>query len=82
MLSAMIAQNTILQRMYPQTTSHYKYKLLMYTALIESNIQRVTGVSMRHNKPPSAKVLMEGWMVHYTNKSTIVRLIIILMILF
>ena len=27
---------------------------------------------MRHTKPPSATVLMEGWMVHYTNKSTLV----------
>jgi hypothetical protein len=35
-------------------------------------LQRVTGVSMRHTKPPSAKVIMEGWMVHYTNKSLIV----------
>jgi protein kinase D len=34
-------------------------------------LQRVTGVSMRHTKPPSAKVIMEGWMVHYTNKSLI-----------
>ncbi len=35
-------------------------------------LQRVTGVSMRHKKPPPASVIKEGWMVHYTNKSTLV----------
>ena len=35
-------------------------------------LQRVTGVSVRHMKPPPASVLKEGWMVHYTNKSTLV----------
>ena len=35
-------------------------------------LQRVTGVSMRHTKALPASVLKEGWMVHYTNKSTIV----------
>ena len=37
-------------------------------------LQRVTGVSVRHTKPPPASVLKEGWMVHYTNKSTLVRM--------
>ena len=36
-------------------------------------LQRVTGVSVRHTKPPPASVLKEGWMVHYTNKATLVR---------
>jgi hypothetical protein len=36
-------------------------------------LQRVTGVSVRHTKPPPASVMKEGWMVHYTNKSTLVR---------
>ncbi len=36
-------------------------------------LQRVTGVSMRNKKPPPASVLKEAWMVHYTNKSTLVR---------
>ena len=36
-------------------------------------LQRVTGVSMRHTKALPASVLKEGWMVHYTNKSTVVR---------
>ena len=36
-------------------------------------LQRVTGVSMRHKKPPPASVLKDGWMVHYTNKSTLVQ---------
>ena len=35
-------------------------------------LQRVTGVSVRHTKPPPASVVKEGWMVHYTNKSTLV----------
>ena len=35
-------------------------------------LQRVTGVSLRHTKAPPASVLKEGWMVHYTNKSTVV----------
>ena len=35
-------------------------------------LQRVTGVSLRHTKQPTAAVLKEGWMVHYTNKSTVV----------
>lgn len=34
-------------------------------------LQRVTGVSMRQTKPLPATVFTEGWMVHYTNKSTI-----------
>ena len=36
-------------------------------------LQRVTGVSVRHTKPPPASVMKEGWMVHYTNRSTLVR---------
>ncbi len=36
-------------------------------------LQRVTGVSMRNTKALPASVLKEGWMVHYTNKSTVVR---------
>lgn len=36
-------------------------------------LQRVTGVSVRHTKPLPASVIKEGWMVHYTNKSTLVR---------
>ena len=36
-------------------------------------LQRVTGVSMRHTKPPPVSVMKEGWMVHYTNKSSQVR---------
>ena len=35
-------------------------------------LQRVTGVSVRYNKAPPASVLKEGWMVHYTDKSTVV----------
>ena len=35
-------------------------------------LQRVTGVSVRHTKPPPASVIKEGWMVHYTNKSILV----------
>ena len=35
-------------------------------------LQRVTGFSMRHTKALPASVLKEGWMVHYTNKSTVV----------
>ena len=35
-------------------------------------LQRVTGVSLRHTKQPPASVMKEGWMVHYTNKSTVV----------
>lgn len=35
-------------------------------------LQRVTGVSLRHTKAPPASVLKEGWMVHYTNKCTVV----------
>lgn len=35
-------------------------------------LQRITGVSLRHTKAPPASVLKEGWMVHYTNKSTVV----------
>lgn len=35
-------------------------------------LQRVTGVSMRHTKALPASVMKEGWMVHYTNKSTLV----------
>ncbi len=35
-------------------------------------LQRVTGVSLRHTKQPTATVLKEGWMVHYTNKSAMV----------
>lgn len=34
-------------------------------------LQRVTGVSLRHTKQPPASVMKEGWMVHYTNKSTV-----------
>ena len=43
--------------------------------VVESAIklQRVTGFSMRHTKALPASVLKEGWMVHYTNKSTLVR---------
>lgn len=37
---------------------------------------------MRHTKPPSATVLMEGWMVHYTNKSNLVSLHLLLSINF
>ena len=37
---------------------------------------------MRHTKPPSATVLMEGWMVHYTNKSNLVSLQLLLSINF
>lgn len=36
-------------------------------------LQRVTGVSMRHTKALPASVVKEGWMVHYTNKSNLVR---------
>ena len=36
------------------------------------HLQRVTGVSVRHKKPPPSTVLMEGWMVHYTNKLALV----------
>ena len=36
-------------------------------------LQRVTGVSMRHTKALPASVIKEGWMVHYTNKSNLVR---------
>ncbi|KAL5463755.1 hypothetical protein EMCRGX_G032685 [Ephydatia muelleri] len=34
-------------------------------------LQRVTGVSMRNTKPVPASVMKEGWMVHYTDKSTL-----------
>ena len=35
-------------------------------------LQRVTGMSLRHTKQPAASVMKEGWMVHYTNNSTVV----------
>ena len=44
-------------------------------------LQRVTGVSMRHKKAPPASVLKEGWMVHYTNKSTVVCTVIVIDVL-
>lgn len=34
-------------------------------------LQRVTGVSMRNTKPVPASVIKEGWMIHYTDKSTL-----------
>ena len=37
-------------------------------------LQRVTGVSMRNTKPVPASVIKEGWMIHYTDKSTLVSL--------
>ena len=35
-------------------------------------LQRVTGMSLRHTKQPAASVLKEGWIVHYTNKCSMV----------
>ena len=43
-------------------------------------VQRVTGVSMRHKKAPPSTVLLEGWMVHYTNKLALVRTHCVLLI--
>lgn len=37
-------------------------------------VRRVTGFSMRHTKSHTASVLKEGWMVHYTNRSSVVRI--------
>ena len=37
-------------------------------------LQRVTGVSFRHTKAPPASVLKEGWLVHYTNKYSVVSI--------
>lgn len=35
-------------------------------------LQRIV-VSVKHTKQPNPMVMREGWMVHYTNKSTLVR---------
>ena len=34
-------------------------------------LQRIV-VSVKHTKQPNPMVMREGWMVHYTNKSTVV----------
>lgn len=57
----------------------YCYQLFVSLALPVSlsvyfPLQRITGVSMRHIKHPPATVLMDGWMVHYTSKSTLVSI--------
>ena len=36
-------------------------------------LQRIV-VSVKHTKQPNPMVMREGWMVHYTNKSTVVSM--------